>query len=65
MDGRHTNLVEAMLLKMDTMCIECEKKFVRQLTGILGMLESYSLNKRLGKTIGIQSDAKKVHDCCS
>ena len=60
MAGIGTTLVEAMLLGMDAMGVEYEKKFVRQANKNIEHVRKLFLNRKLGKTICVQGDARKL-----
>ena len=60
MAGIGTTLVEAMLLGMDAIGVEYEKKFVRQANKNIEHVRKLFLNRKLGKTICVQGDARKL-----
>jgi DNA modification methylase len=60
MAGVGTTLVEAMLLGMDAVGVEYEKKFVDQANKNIEHLKKVFPNKKLGKAICIQGDARDL-----
>lgn len=60
MAGIGTTLVEAMLLGMDAVGVEFEKKFVDQANKNIEHLRKLFRNKNLGKAIYIKGDARDL-----
>ena len=60
MAGIGTTLVEAMLLGMDAVGVEYEKKFVKQANKNIGHMRKLFPNRELGKAICVQGDARNL-----
>ena len=60
MAGIGTTLVEAMLLGMSAIGVELEKKFVRQANKNIKHVKKLFPNKKLGRAICVQGDARKL-----
>jgi len=60
MAGIGTTLVEAMLLGMDAIGVEYEKKFARQANKNIEHVRKLFSNKKLGKAVCVQGDARNL-----